>query len=108
MDENLVSRCERSYVLADGRDDTRGFDAECERWLSADVPFAHAYDLVPVTDLCGAHHDHELVRRERSRRRELKQANLAPNASMPAARIHRTATREDPMASPGAVDALLA
>jgi hypothetical protein len=69
MGENLVSRCEARYLLADGGDDTCRFDAECQRWLSPDVPFADAHDLVPVTDPCGAHRDHELVRRGRSRRR---------------------------------------
>ena len=42
------SRCENRYVLADRGDDTCGFDAECQRWLSADVPSAYAHDLVPV------------------------------------------------------------
>src|SRR5919204_5405186 len=77
MGEHLVAGCETPYVLAKSGDDTSRFDAECQRWLSADVPFAHADDLVPVADPCGAHRDHELVRRGRSRRRELEHAHLA-------------------------------
>ena len=78
MREHLVTECETRYVLADRGDDTCRFDAECQRWLSADVPFAHPDDLVPVANACGAHGDEELVRRRRSRRRELEQMNLAP------------------------------
>src|ERR671936_1726736 len=77
MGEHLVAGCETRYVLAKSGDDTSRFDAECQRWLSAHVPVAHADDLVPVADPCGAHRDHELVRRGRSRRRELEHVNLA-------------------------------
>src|SRR5919201_5419295 len=77
MREYLVAECESRYVLADCGDDTCRFDAECQRWLSADVPFAHADELLPVADPCGAHRDHELVRRGRSRRGELEHLDLA-------------------------------
>src|ERR671930_576901 len=70
MREHLVAECETRYVLADLGDDASRFDAECERWLLANVPFASADDLVPVADPGRAHRDHELVRRGRSRRRE--------------------------------------
>src|SRR5919109_1299923 len=77
MREHLVAERETRYLLADRGDDARRFDAECQRRLSADVPFAHANDLVPVADPCGAHRDHQLVRRGRSRRRELEHAHVA-------------------------------
>src|ERR671934_2619995 len=77
MREHLVAECETRYLLADRGDDTCRFDAECQGWLSADVPVADADDLVPVTDPGGAHRDHQLVRRGRSRRRELEHAHVA-------------------------------
>src|SRR3954469_12207892 len=77
MREHLVAERETCDVLADRGDDTCRFDTECQRWLSADVPLAHADELVPVADACGAHRDHELVRRGRSGRRELERVNLA-------------------------------
>src|ERR671936_2031410 len=76
MREHLVAECETHYVLADRGDDACRFDAECQRWLSADVPVAYANDLVPVADPCGAYRDHQLVRRGRSRRRELEHADV--------------------------------
>src|SRR5919202_2694828 len=76
MCEHLVAECETRYLLADRGDDARRFDAECQRWLSADVPVAYADDLVPVADPCRAHRDHQLVRRGRSRRREFEHAHV--------------------------------
>src|SRR5919197_5799193 len=78
MREHLVAECETRYLLADRGDDTCRFDAEHQRWLSADVPAADADDLVPVADPRRTHRDHDLVRRGRSRRRELEHAHVAP------------------------------
>src|SRR5947207_206201 len=97
MREHLVAECETRYPLADRGDDTCRFDAECQRWLSADVPVAYADDLVPVAHPCGAYRDHQLVRRGRSRRRELEHVNLAAKRVEPADCIRRvTATYRDP------------
>src|SRR3954447_20566580 len=92
MREHLVAECETRHLLADRGDDTCRFDAKCQRWLSADVPIAHADDLVPVADPCGAYRDHQLVRRGRSRRRELEHAHVAaeridPGGSHPTHRV---------------------
>src|SRR4051812_4378262 len=76
MREHLVAECETRYLLADRGDYTCRFDAERQRWLSAHVPVAYADDLVPVADPCGAHRDHQLVRRGRSRCRELEHAHV--------------------------------
>src|SRR3954451_11226891 len=77
MREHRVAECETRYPVADRGDDTCRFDAECQRWLSADIPVAYAADLVPVADPCGAHRDHQLVRRGRSRCREFEHAHVA-------------------------------
>src|SRR6266566_9422544 len=93
--EHLVAACETRYLLADRGDDTCRFDAKCQPWLSADVPVAYADDLVPVADPCGAHQDHELVRRGRSRRRELEHAHVATER-INADGSHPTHTRHAP------------
>ena len=63
MREHLGAWCETPHVFADLGHDASRFDAECERWLLADVPFASADDLVPISDPGRAH------RRRRARHR---------------------------------------
>jgi hypothetical protein len=99
MREHLVSWCEPRHVLADRGDDTRRFDAECQRWLPADVPFSDADELVPVADPGRPHRDPDLVRRRRRRRRELQHSYVSAEGVNPG-RLHPSHSHhlEDPRA----------
>jgi hypothetical protein len=78
MGEHLVAGRKARHLFADGDDDARRLDPERERGPAADVPAAYSDDLVPVADSGRPHRDHDLVRRERLRRRQLEHLHLAP------------------------------
>jgi hypothetical protein len=78
MGEHFVAWREARHLFANGDDDACRLDPENERRLAADIPGTYSDDLVPVADSGRPHRDHDLVRSERLRRRQLEHLHLAP------------------------------
>jgi hypothetical protein len=83
----LARRVGPCCLCRHGDDDIGRLDPEHQQGLAADISATYSDDLVPVANSGRPHRDHELVRSERLRHRQLE--HLPPNVSMPAARISR-------------------
>jgi hypothetical protein len=78
MGEHLVAGREVRHLFANGDDDASRLDPERQRGSAADIPATRSDYLVPVANSGRPHRDHDLVRSERLRRRQLKHLHLAP------------------------------
>jgi len=78
MGEHLVAGLEARHLFANGDDDAGRLDPEHQRGLAADIPSHLLGRSRPVGNSGRPHGDHDLVRSERLRRRQLEHLHLAP------------------------------
>ena len=78
MREYRVAGREARHLFANGDNDAGRLDPEHQRGLTPNIPATYSDDLVPVANSGRPHRDHDLVRSERLRRRQLEHLHLAP------------------------------